>query len=74
MISPGGLDNRWELNGPELPPSALRDRCAMAGNETINMEPGSPLEEPYVKSFDSRTRNELVHAPHAHLSRWLDGA
>lgn len=48
-------------NGPELLAWALRDWCAMSGTRTIYIEPGSPWENPYVESFNSRTRDELLN-------------
>jgi transposase InsO family protein len=48
-------------NGPELLAWALRDWCATSGTRTIYIEPGSPWENPYVESFNSRTRDELLN-------------
>jgi putative transposase len=48
-------------NGPELIAWALREWCRLSGTGTIYIEPGSPWENPYVESFNSRTRDELLN-------------
>jgi putative transposase len=48
-------------NGPELVAWALRDWCRLAGTGTIYIEPGSPWQTPWVESFNSRTRDELLN-------------
>jgi putative transposase len=45
-------------NGPELIAQALRDWCRFNTTGTIYIEPGSPWENPYVESFNSRMRDE----------------
>ena len=47
-------------NGPELTANALRDWCRFAGAGTSHIEPGSPWQNPYVESFGSRLRDELL--------------
>jgi putative transposase len=47
-------------NGPELTANALRDWCRFAGTGTSYIEPGSPWQNPYVESFGSRLRDELL--------------
>jgi putative transposase len=47
-------------NGPELTAHALRDWCRFAGAGTSYIEPGSPWENPWVESFGSRIRDELL--------------
>jgi putative transposase len=47
-------------NGPELTANALRDWCRFTGAGTSYIEPGSPWQNPYVESFDSRLRDELL--------------
>jgi putative transposase len=47
-------------NGPELTANALRDWCRFAGAGTSYIEPGSPWQNPYVESFGSRLRDELL--------------
>jgi putative transposase len=47
-------------NGPELTANALRDWCRFTGSGTSYIEPGSPWQNPYVESFGSRLRDELL--------------
>ena len=47
-------------NGPELTANALRDWCRFAGCGTSYIEPGSPWENPWVESYGSRIRDELL--------------
>jgi putative transposase len=47
-------------NGPELIANALRDWCRFSGAGTSYIEPGSPWQNPYVESFGSRLRDELL--------------
>jgi hypothetical protein len=47
-------------NGPELTANALRDWCRFAGAGTSYVEPGSRWQNPYVESFGSRLRGELL--------------
>lgn len=47
-------------NGPELTANALRDWCRFCGAGTSYIEPGHPWENPYVESFGSRLRDELL--------------
>jgi len=48
-------------NGPEMIAWALRDYCRLAGTRTTYIEPGSPWENPFVESFNSRARDELFN-------------
>ena len=48
-------------NGPEMIAWVLRDYCRMAGTRTSFIEPGSPWENPFVESFNSRARDELFN-------------
>jgi putative transposase len=48
-------------NGPEMIVWALRDYCRLAGTQTAFIEPGSPWENPFVESFNSRVRDELFN-------------
>jgi putative transposase len=45
-------------NGPELVAQALRDWCRFNTTGTIYIEPGSPWENPFIESFNSRMRDE----------------
>jgi putative transposase len=47
-------------NGPELTANALRDWCRFSGADASYIEPGSPWQNPYVESFGSRLRDELL--------------
>ena len=47
-------------NGPELTANALRNWCRFAGTGTSYIEPGSPWENPWVESYGSRMRDELL--------------
>jgi putative transposase len=47
-------------NGPELTANALRDWCRFTGCGTSYIEPGSPWENPWVESYGSRMRDELL--------------
>jgi len=47
-------------NGPEMTANALRDWCRFAATGTAYIEPGSPWQNPFVESFGSRIRDELL--------------
>jgi putative transposase len=47
-------------NGPELTANALRDWCRFSNTGSVFIEPGSPWQNPYVESFGSRIRDELL--------------
>jgi putative transposase len=47
-------------NGPELTAGALRDWCRFTGAGTSYIAPGSPWQSPYVESFGSGLRDELL--------------
>jgi putative transposase len=47
-------------NGPELTANALRDWCRFTRTGTSYIEPGAPWQNPYVESFGSRLRDELL--------------
>ncbi len=48
-------------NGPEMTAHALSDWCVLSGTGTAYIEPGSPWQNPYVESFHSRARDELLN-------------
>ncbi len=48
-------------NGPELTSHALRDWCRQSATATAFIEPGSPWQNPFVESFHSRVRDELLN-------------
>ena len=47
-------------NGPEMTSPALRDWCRFSRTGAAFIEPGSPWENPFVESFNSRVRDELL--------------
>lgn len=47
-------------NGPELTANALRDWCRFGGTGTAYINPGSPWQNPWVESYGSRMRDELL--------------
>ena len=48
-------------NGPEFIATAVRRWLAVAGTQTLYIEPGSPWENAYSESFNSRLRDELLN-------------
>ena len=49
-------------NGPEFIAKAVRDWIAAVGARTAYIEPGSPWENGYCESFNSKLRDELLNA------------
>jgi len=47
-------------NGPEMTANALRDWCRFSGTGSAYIDPGSPWQNPFVESFGSRIRDELL--------------
>jgi putative transposase len=47
-------------NGPELTAHALQDWCRFSNAGTAYIDPGSPWQNPFVESFHSRVRDELL--------------
>ena len=47
-------------NGPEMTANALRDWCLLGGAGRSFIEPGSPWQNPFVESFGSRVRDEVL--------------
>lgn len=48
-------------NGPEFVAKAVRSWLAELGVKTLFIEPGSPWENGYVESFNSKLRDELLN-------------
>ena len=46
-------------NGPEFVARAIQDWCRQTGAQTSFIDPGSPWQNPYVESFNSRARDDL---------------
>jgi len=47
-------------NGPEFIAKTLREWIAAVGSQTAYIEPGSPWENGYCESFNSKLRDELL--------------
>ena len=47
-------------NGPEFVAKAVREWLAELGVTTLFIEPGSPWENGYIESFNSKLRDELL--------------
>lgn len=62
MIARGAPPNLIRSdNGPEFIAKALRDWIAAVGTQTAYIEPGSPWENGYCESFNSKLRDELLN-------------
>src|ERR1700704_2629229 len=48
-------------NGPEFVAKAVREWIAVVGAKTAYIEPGSPWENGYCESFNSKLRDELLN-------------
>lgn len=48
-------------NGPEMTSKAVRAWLANVGAQTLYIEPGSPWENGYCESFNSKLRDELLN-------------
>jgi len=48
-------------NGPELTSHALRDWCCFSHAGSVFIEPGCPWQNPFVESFHSLVRDELLN-------------
>lgn len=55
-------------NGPEMTANALRDWCRFTQAGSAYIEPGSPWQNPYVESFGSRVRDELLGSSYSKRS------
>jgi putative transposase len=49
-------------NGPEFVATAIQKWLKESGVETLYIAPGSPWENAYIESFNSRLRDELLNA------------
>jgi putative transposase len=47
-------------NGPEMTSNALKDWCRFSLTGAAFIDPGSPWENPFAESFNSRVRDELL--------------
>ena len=48
-------------NGPEITANALIDWCRAQSTDTSYIDPGAPWQNPFVESFHSRVRDELLN-------------
>jgi transposase InsO family protein len=48
-------------NGPEFITHALKEWCTGNRSGTAYIPPGSPYENPFVESFNSRFRDEFLN-------------
>ncbi len=61
FLTKGVPTNIRSDNGPEFIATALRDWLKRIKVKTLYIEPGSPWENGYVESFNSRFRDELLN-------------
>ena len=80
VIERGAPDFLRSDNGPEFVAKALRDELKSLGVKTRYIDPGAPWQNPFIESFNSRLRDELLdrelfgNLPEAKflVSRWRD--
>jgi putative transposase len=58
--APNRASSAATFNGPELTANALRDWCRFGGAGTSYIDPRSPWQNPWVESYASRMRDELL--------------
>jgi transposase InsO family protein len=61
MIAHGIPDYIRSDNGPEFVAKELRKWLAQTGARTLYIEPGSPWENGYCESFNSKMRDEFLN-------------
>jgi transposase InsO family protein len=61
MLERGVPEHVRSDNGSEFVAQAVRDWIAAVGSKTAYIEPGSPWENGYVESFNSKLRDELLN-------------
>ena len=69
MIGRGTPDFIRSDNGPEFIAHTLRNWIAGVGTQTAYIEPGSPWENGYCESFNSKLRDELLNIEIFHSLR-----
>src|SRR6201982_3412478 len=62
MVIKGVPEHLRSDNGPEFVAKDLRKWLADTGAKTLYIEPGSPWENGYCESFNSKLRDEFVNA------------
>ncbi len=60
-LHPAGFAGLCPDNGPEFIARAVQERIAAVGSRTDYIEPGSPWENGYCESFNSKLREELLN-------------
>jgi transposase InsO family protein len=61
MVSKGVPEHLRSDNGPEFVARDLRKWLADTGAKTLHIEPGSPWENGYCESFNSKLRDEFLN-------------
>src|SRR5260370_3712664 len=61
MVGKGGAEHIRSDNGPEFVAKDLRKWLADTGAKTLYIEPGSPWENGYCESFNSKLRDEFLN-------------
>jgi putative transposase len=61
MMARGVPEHVRSDNGPEMTSKAVRNWLANVGAQTLYIEPGSPWENGYCESFNSKLRDELLN-------------
>jgi hypothetical protein len=61
MLERGVPEHIRSDNGSEFVAQAVRDWIAAVGSKAAYIEPGSPWENGYVESFNSKLRDELLN-------------
>jgi putative transposase len=75
MVMKGVPEHLRSDNGPEFVAKDLRNWLANTGAKTLYIEPGSPWENGYCESFNSKLRDEFLNGTSSTRSRncacWL---
>jgi putative transposase len=61
MVIKGVPEHLRSDNGPEFVARDLREWLAKTGAKTLYIEPGSPWENDYCESFNSKLRDEFLN-------------
>jgi IS30 family transposase len=61
MVIKGVPEHLRSDNGPEFVAKELRQWLAATGAQTLYIEPGSPWENGYCESFNSKLRDEFLN-------------
>ena len=59
-LKEAGVNTVPAASAPEMTANALRDWCRPSGAQRSFIEPGSPWQNPFVESFGSRVRDEVL--------------